>query len=449
MPSRHRPGVRVRLTTPFALFALFFFILWIAGGASRADVLGQVLVRGAAWVLLVAVILFSDRPSLAGVKPVMFLLGAAAALALIQLIPLPPNLWLALPGREFFAEAAVASDLTQPWRPWAIVPSATENALSSLIAPLTALALVAAMSERERQWLPGLVLGFIVAATLLALLQFSGAAFDNPFINEVPGDVSGSFANRNHLALFLAFGCVLAPVWAFLEGRQPHWRGPVALGLVILFALTILASGSRMGLVLGLVGVFLGLFIVRQGIRKILIRYPRWLFPAIVGLIAIFVLISVTTGRAVSINRALTLDAAQDMRARALPTVLEMIRIYFPFGSGLGGFDPIFRVHEPVDLLAFTYHVHAHNDFLEIALDAGLPGILLLLAALLWWAWASIRAWRAGSSVRYAIPKLGSAILLLVFIASIFDFPARTPMIMAIIVMAGIWLGSPVREHRG
>ena len=63
------------------------------------------------------------------------------------------------------------------------------------------------------------------------------------------------------------------------------------------------------------------------------------------------VLISVAAGRAVSINRALTVDAGQDMRARGLPTVLEMIRTYFPFGSGLGGFDPIFRIHEPFELL--------------------------------------------------------------------------------------------------
>jgi hypothetical protein len=39
--------------------------------------------------------------------------------------------------------------------------------------------------------------------------------------------------------------------------------------------------------------------------------------------------------------------------------------------------------------------------------------------------------------------------LLLVFIASIFDYPARTPMIMAMIVVAGVWLGERVQVYRG
>jgi hypothetical protein len=35
---------------------------------------------------------------------------------------------------------------------------------------------------------------------------------------------------------------------------------------------------------------------------------------------------------------------------------------------------------------------------------------------------------------------LGSVMLLLVFGASIIDYPARTPMMMAVIVIAAIWL---------
>jgi hypothetical protein len=31
--------------------------------------------------------------------------------------------------------------------------------------------------------------------------------------------VSGTFANRNHFALFMAIGCVLAPAWAVQSSR--------------------------------------------------------------------------------------------------------------------------------------------------------------------------------------------------------------------------------------
>ena len=141
------------------------------------------------------------------------------------------------------------------------------------------------------------------------------------------------------------------------------------------------------------------------------------------------------------IYRVIGVDPGQDMRGRGLPTVLAMIWAYFPVGSGLGGFDPIFRMHEPISLLGLTYFNHAHNDWLEVVLDAGLPGLLLLFSAVLWWGWASICAWRAGADTRYILPKLGSAALLLVMIASIFDYPARVPMIMAVIVIAAAWLG--------
>jgi O-antigen ligase len=100
----------------------------------------------------------------------------------------------------------------------------------------------------------------------------------------------------------------------------------------------------------------------------------------------------------------------------------------------------VFQIYEPFDFLSMHYFNRAHDDYLEIVLNAGLPGLLLLLCALGWWLAASIRAWRAGDSMRYAIPKLGSAMLLLVFIASIFDYPARTPIMMAMIALAALWL---------
>lgn len=451
MHVSHDSLLRLKPSLSFVLLIGYLGVLWLAGGASRADALGQVVVRGVAWIVLIIVIVFGARPSFGGMKPLLFLLAGALLLPLLQLAPLPPGMWQALPGRAFFMEAAAASGQEQPWRPWSLVPGATVNAASSLIVPVVTLVLITGLKRNERPLLVGLFLLLVAASTLLGLLQFSGFNFNNPLINDTAGEVSGIFANRNHFALFTAFGCMLAPVWAFLNGRQPMWRGPAAFGLVLLFALTILASGSRAGLLFGILALGLGLIMVRKGIKKSLSRYPRWVFPAIivgiVGTVAFFVLLSVAADRAVAIDRAFA--SVQDMRIRSLPTVLAMIQIYFPFGSGLGGFDPLFRMHEPFDLLKFTYYNHAHNDFLEVTLDAGLPGLLLLLAALAWWALAGVSAWRAGASVRYALPKLGSAMLLLVIVASIVDYPARTPMIMVMIVVAGVWLSDQVGKHGG
>lgn len=444
MPSSARLPFRASL--PFVLLCIFIAVLWIGGGASRSDVLGQAVVRATAALALIALALFQRRFALDRAKPVILFMAAILLLVLIQLIPLPPSIWQTLPGHATLSQAAALMGQPQPWRPLALVPGGTLNAAGSLLIPITMLCLVIGLDDDEMRWLPGLLLIMVATSTLLGLLQFSGGTFDNPLINERPNEVGGIFANRNHFALFLAAGCLLAPIWTFASEERSSWRGPAGIGLVILFILTILASGSRAGIVLGAVALAIGLLLVQRDIRRSLRRYPRWVFPAalasFVGLIAILVVVSFASDRAVSINRLLTYSVAQDDRTRALPTVTAMIRTYFPAGSGFGGFDPVFRMHEPFNLLEPTYYNHAHNDWLEVVLEGGLPGLILLLAALAWWAWKSIRAWssKAGGDVRKA--RLGSAILLLVFIASVFDYPARVPTIMALIVVAAIWLNN-------
>jgi O-antigen ligase len=455
MRTHNRLVPRFRPSLSLILLVALLIVLWVAGGASRADALGQTVVRASAWLLVIVAILFSERPAVGTARPVALILLAATALVLLQLVPLPPDVWQSLPGRRVLAEAAAASGQAQPWRPWSIVPGATLNALSSLIVPAAVLVFGTGLRGSERALLLPLILCLAAASTMVGLLQFSGVALDNPLINESAAQVSGNFANRNHFAVFLAFGCLVAPIWATLNGRRPGWRGPAAFGLVLLFVLTILASGSRAGLVLGLLALVLGPVIAQRGIRNALSEYPRWAFPAliagVVSGIAILVLASVAADRAVSIDRLFWADEGQDMRSRGLPTVLAMIRNYFPAGSGLGGFDPIFRMHEPFSLLKPTYFNHAHNDLLEIVLDAGLPGLLLLSVGLLWWLWASARAWQAGASMQLALPKLGSAMLLLILVASAFDYPARTPIMMAMGIIAAMWLssGKPLRGEHG
>lgn len=426
------------------LLIVFLAVLWLAGGTSRADQLAQPVVRGAAWLLLIIAIIFDKRKLVFEPRPVWLFLLAMVALALLQLVPLPPGVWEALPGRKLFIDAAVLAGIPQPWRPLSIVPSATVNALSSLVVPFAMLVFATGLRKRERQWLPSVVLVFIIAAMLLGLLQLSGMIWDNPFIDDVPGTVGGIFANRNHFALLLAFGILLIPAWTFSDGHVAAWRWPAALALILLLFLTILATGSRAGMMVGLVALIIGLILAGRPVQHRLRRYPRWVLPVLivlfVGLIALFVAISISADRAVSVHRLFTLSAEEDLRRKALPTVWAMIRTYFPFGSGLGDFATVFQIFEPFDFLNMTYFNRAHDDYLEIFLNAGLPGLLLILSALTWWLIASIRAWHAGSSMRHIKPKLGSAMLLLVFIASVFDYPARTPTMMAMITLAALWL---------
>ena len=438
LSSRHRLGL-----FPLLLGALLA-VLWLAGGASRGDVMGQVIVRAAAWLVTIVAVLAGARVTVGRATPVLLLLVAALALALLQLVPMPPQMWQALPGRHVLVQGAALAGEAQVWRPWSIVPDATINAASALIVPIATWLLATNLGERERRWLPAMLLCLVGASAFVGLLQFTGALQNNPLVNDTPGQVGGTFANRNHFALCLAMGCLLAPVWGVADARRSALCAPIAWGMVLLFLLTLLASGSRAGFGLGIMALLLGLLLSRDAMRQMLARYPRWVFPAlvagIVAVVALFVLLSVVADRAVSINRLFDVDQGQDMRGRGLPVVLAMIGAHFPVGSGLGSFDPMFRIHEPFSLLKPTYFNHAHNDFLEVVLDAGLPGLVLLLAALGWWIWASIRVWRADAGAGFVQAKLGSAMLFLVIVASLFDYPARTPMMMAMMVIAALWL---------
>ncbi|TCD06727.1 O-antigen ligase domain-containing protein [Erythrobacteraceae bacterium CFH 75059] len=431
----------------FWLLAALLTVLLLAGGASRADVLGQPVVRFFAWGVLGALILFSVRVRLPRSAPAL-LLGATIALVALQLVPLPPALWTALPGRDLLAQSALVAGLEQPWRPLSMSPGGTANALGSLIVPAAVLLLAEQLDRDQHRRIAGVLLGLVVAGGLIALLQVSGARWDSPFVNDMRGEVSGSFANRNHFALFLAMGCVLAPVWGLRADDSRHFRAVAAIGLIPVFLLLVFASGSRAGLVLGFAGAVAGLAIARKQVRTLAARLPRRLLVPVVGIIVAAIVgvlvLSVLSGRAVSVDRALTLASADDLRNRFLPVVVQMTQFYLPAGTGFGTFDPVFRVTEPEAMLQPQYINQAHSDWLQITLEGGVAGAALLLAGAAWWGVATWRALKARPA--RLLPLAGSALILLVAAASLIDYPARTPLVMGVLMLAAVWLSGSTRR---
>uniref|UniRef100_UPI0030D8AEB9 hypothetical protein n=1 Tax=Pseudomonas proteolytica TaxID=219574 RepID=UPI0030D8AEB9 len=104
-------------SVPFALLAVLLAALWMAGGASRPDVLGQVVVRCVAWLAVIFLLLMGPRLPRVRTDQVALLLLFTIALPTIQLVPLPPELWQRLPGRDVFIQASTLSGQSQPWRP--------------------------------------------------------------------------------------------------------------------------------------------------------------------------------------------------------------------------------------------------------------------------------------------------------------------------------------------
>lgn len=452
MLGSHRLIANWRADLPFVLLCAFFATLWFAGGASRMDVIGQAVVRLCAWLVLFVYILAGPSVNWRRIRVPAIMLGSMIGAVLLHLVPLPPSIWQELPGREILEPAAALMNQPQPWRPLTFSPSFTENALWSLIVPAVVLVLMTGLTKLQVWRLRSIILLLIMAGMLVGLLQFSGGGIDNPMVNDIAGTVVGTFANRNHFALFVAFGCVIGPSWALHRHRRQLWRILAVIGLIPCLALTSLATGSRTGLLVWIVGLAIGLLIVRRPLIQEFGKFRKstalWLIAglavALVGLLSL----AVTMDRAISIERALSMNAAEDLRILALPTVLGMVEGYFPIGSGFGAFDPVYRISEPDELLLTMYFNHAHNDWIEIVLDGGLIGVALLLVGVGWWFAASLRVWRFraevdsadGRSDSIVLARIGSGILLLVFIASITDYPARTPLIMGVIAVAATWL---------
>lgn len=430
----------------------FLLAVVLAGGSSRADSLAQPLVRLAA-VLAMAGWWWRGWPlDLASVRLPLALVGFGAAAVLIQLIPLPPAMWGALPGRELYTTTDVVAGIGPQWRPAALVPARAWSAFFSLLVPLATLVGLAQLSARRRAALAPLLLLVALASATLGLAQVLGGSTGLLRWYALSSSYSGTgfFANRNHQALLLAMALPVAGAWVAVPGlneRQRRWRSWSALGIAAFLIMALPTTGSRAGLLLGAVGAVMGLVIAGGALRRRLAALPRvrrrgWIAAGILAIVAL-VAVLLLFGRNEALTRLLDLDATQDLRARTLPTVLDLTRQFFPVGSGLGSFDTVFRRAEPFHLLKFTYFNQAHNDWVSTLLEGGVPAALVLLAATAWWGWASWRAWRTPTSEAALAARAGSVVIGLVMAASLTDYPARTPLIMALVAVAAAWLADP------
>jgi putative inorganic carbon (HCO3(-)) transporter len=84
---------------------------------------------------------------------------------------------------------------------------------------------------------------------------------------------------------------------------------------------------------------------------------------------------------------------------------LDLIRDMPYTGAGAGTFEPILDTQFPFYLHG-AWVEHAHNLFLQVAVDLGLPGLIAILALLglvLWCAWDAARRYREAGAYALAV----------------------------------------------
>ncbi|WP_221364350.1 O-antigen ligase family protein [Sphingomonas jinjuensis] len=433
---------------PYWLFLGFMALVALTGGTSRYDSVTQVLVRSAALAAMAGWVLLPGFGRAEAMRwPFVFLALIATTIA-IQLIPLPPGIWTSLAGHEFYASVSTAAGLPVPWRPINLSPERGWSAFFSLVVPLATLVGLSRMSERRRLMLVLPLIALVLVSAVLGLGQLSGGAssalrwyeYSDPF-------AGGFFANRNHQAALLAMVLPLVAVWA-MERREDddrqRYRGAMAAGIGAFVLLMIPTTGSRAGFVLSFVSLIGALVLAAPAIRRWYRRLPRrrrrTALGFVAGAVVVFVVVAVVFGRNDSLSRLQGLDATQDLRARTLPTVIQLTGNFFPIGSGIGSFDAVYRRFEPFNLLSTNYLNLAHNDFVQVVMEAGIAGAALIVLFIGWWLLRTVQVWRAPTSAIVRTGRAGSIIILLALAASAVDYPLRTALMMMVFTIAAVWL---------
>ena len=452
--------------TTYWLVVAMLAVLALAGGASREDSFAQTVVR-VLLPLLLAGVLFSGRAAeWRSLRVPIALFAATALAALAMLIPLPPEWWTALPGRDLIEPAALVAGVPQPWRPVAMDPELGWNAFFALIPAGTMLVALVYLRPEERADLITPVLAIIAASAALGIAQVGGGG-DGPlrwYAVTNPSAAVGLLANRNHHALLLALGLPFLLVWAFdlrakrasarpsasrvaaIAATMNHGRVTIAAFAAFLFVVTLLLTGSRAGfvlLLLALAGSALGF---RERLRAALAGTlgKWWPIAAGVGLavFSVVLILLIYSPQFLLLERLAGLEVFEDMRAQAFPTIVSIAQQFFPVGTGFGGFEPVYRAQETDALLSHYYLNEAHNDYLQIIVEGGLVGAVLLMVGMAWIVWRLIGVFLFnGQSDRFLLWRRAGAIgLVLIVIASAVDYPVRTPLIMAMMMVSCSWM---------
>jgi O-antigen ligase len=230
--------------------------------------------------------------------------------------------------------------------------------------------------EKGRGWFPLFEKVFYATALIAAagvLLDILGTNLDWPFIAPLHLLRQGTFLNQNIAAGFLGFGLLWGAHQKF-NGRKVSWIG-LALLLVAWGA-----TESRGSLVAMVVTVVLYLVLNMARVEKVLSSWGRVQWSLFGGAV-LFLAASVY----VTVNRLLnaeSIDPRAYFRIDIWISSLRMVQSQPLFGFGPGTYGDIYPYYRPAYFWNTT-NPFAHNEFLQVAAECGLPALVVVLL-LLW-----------------------------------------------------------------
>jgi len=418
-----------------ALLAVAFFF----GGQSRDNPLSTMTVE-LFGVLLLAITAWSR--SLSGTWRAGWLettlIGAMFVVPMLQLIPLPPDIWMMLPGRRDVVETLRLSGIEPGWAPLSLDPEATFRCLLWLVPPAALFLGVSDLDTGARFRLAGVVLALCIASLVLGGLQITdrdGGLFASPAGGHTDLPI-GFFANRNHqgiaMAAVLPFAAAFAVIWGSTSSQRARAAKIAFAALVALLVVGVLGTQSRAAFALGGGALIasVGLFWAASGAKRL-----RWGTAIMIGTAAAALAFAAQFAIRGVFDRFENL-ADGDGRFNMWPSIIKASADVAPVGAGLGTFVPFNRAWEPLDLMGPKFINHAHNDYLELWLETGLIGSLVIGAFFLWLGRASLKAWRGPATQSNALARAGGVAILVLLAQSVGDYPLRTQALACVAAFA-------------
>src|SRR5262245_61831983 len=121
-----REGSGVPLTPLFYPCAFVVAASLVLGGATRPGYFSDFVVQLAAIpLLLLSIWRLFETPLSQQARTALLLCFGILAIPILQLIPLPPDIWTALPKRDLLIESYKLIDQELPWRPVSVSPQLT------------------------------------------------------------------------------------------------------------------------------------------------------------------------------------------------------------------------------------------------------------------------------------------------------------------------------------
>jgi len=290
--------------------------------------------------------------------------------------------------------------------PISLDPAATARAWFTLIPATAVFVATMQLDFAARRSLSLLIIAFGMVSVVLGFAQLMQGPNSGLRLYPITNieDSVGFFANRNHYAALLVALIPATVAWLISAMQSRSDLRVLSITMwAIAFVSLLLGLGmarSRAGVALAVVAIFLSLAIAT---RRHSHTGRRGFFvvgvASVVGcLLVVYYAFSRLLGR-------FDTDLLADFRLTIAEVTIGAAWTYQPIGSGFGTFESVYRMFEPREALMEVYVNHAHNDWLEVFLEGGIPAVLIVIAFLVWFAIRSMKVWRA-SVAEQAIDSL-------------------------------------------